>query len=287
MAWAKLDDQIFFNRKITCCDGFARLMHVAGIVYCAGQLTDGFVPDTAIGLVTGMTGLPFDKQMLSNVLGQLLSNNLWSRQDDGYVIHDYLDYNPSRETILTTKEARKLAGKAGGEAKALRSVASANQNAKQNAKQNRTPSPYPILSTSTKETAPDGADPSRPKFSNADRGELERYFCELTCLEPPKYGTEKERRTAGTRWVAPEREIYEKANGDMGRAKALIQEALADLDGMTIEAPASILKTVKGIVAKEKRGDASGRLQPKPTTTVMAPMDGSFIMPVGSSNARR
>jgi len=127
-------------------------------------------------------------------------------------------------------------------------------------------------------------------LSNADRAELEAYFCELTYLDPPKYGTEKERKAAGVRWVTPLREIYEKADGDMGHAKALIQEALADLDGMTIEAPASILKTVKGIVAKEKRGDASGRLQPKPPATTPAIYqnpDGTWFMPVGGHDARR
>ena len=127
-------------------------------------------------------------------------------------------------------------------------------------------------------------------LSNADRAELEAYFCELTYLDPPKYGTEKERKAAGVRWVTPLREIYKKADGDMGRAKALIQEALADLDGMTIEAPASILKTVKGIVAKEKRGDASGRLQPKPPATTPAIYqnpDGTWFMPVGGHDARR
>ena len=41
MPWARLDDQIYFNHKVTSCDGYARAFHIAGIVYCAGQLTDG------------------------------------------------------------------------------------------------------------------------------------------------------------------------------------------------------------------------------------------------------
>ena len=148
----------------------------------------------------------------------------------------------------------------------------------------------PIQSTA-QETAPNGADASRLKLSNADRAELERHFCEITYLDPPKQATEKERRAAATRWWTPLREIAELADFDIGRAKILLEQALVRLDGrVTIEAPASILKTVRGEVATAKRGDASGRLQPKPPATTPAIYqnpDGTWFMPVGGHDARR
>ena len=148
MPWAKLDDQIFFNRKVTQCDGYARAFHIAGIVYCSGQLTDGFVPKAALTLLGGMTGFEFDKQMLEQVLEQLLSSGLWDCCSGGYTIHDYLEYNPSREEALATREARSEAGRRGGQVSAGRRQANAQANAEQMLEQNPTPSPSPSPSPS-------------------------------------------------------------------------------------------------------------------------------------------
>jgi len=190
MPWAKLDDQFFFNRKVTQCDGYARSFHVAGIVYCSGQLTDGFVPKAAVTLVFGMTGFDFDKQMLEQVLEQLLDTGLWERCNGGYQIHDYLEYNPTREEAIATRDARAEAGRRGGKASAERREANAQANSQQMLKQNPTPSPSPSPSPdpnpNPEETAVAGQRKRRqsvPPAVAVMREEMQRYPLRATYQE--------------------------------------------------------------------------------------------------------
>jgi hypothetical protein len=105
MPWAKLDDQIYFNRKMQECDGFARSFHIAAIVYCAGQLTDGYIPRPALSLITAMTGFDLTRKQTESIIRQLLASGLWEETESGYHIHDYLEYNPSAEKVKATRRA--------------------------------------------------------------------------------------------------------------------------------------------------------------------------------------
>jgi hypothetical protein len=145
MAWLKLDDQIFLNRKVAQCDSDTKLLYIVGLTYCANQLTDGFIPEATLPLLAGMAGL--DWQIAKQSAGKLLDVCLWVATDKGWQIPDYLDYNPSREQVIHNQQVRSEAGKRGGYAKSKQNAgklpSKTQANAKQNPGKSLPPSPSP------------------------------------------------------------------------------------------------------------------------------------------------
>lgn len=153
MPWTKIDDQYFFNPKVLAAGRDARDVHLASMVYSSGQLTDGFIPTNAVPLVGAMA-------MVANVqecAAKLVDVGLWECVEGGYLVHDYLKYNPPSEQVRATREARAEAGRRGGLASAesrreadaeTSDEANGQANAQANAEQNPTPSPSPSPSFS-------------------------------------------------------------------------------------------------------------------------------------------
>lgn len=97
MAHAQLDDLYGDHPKIAGLSDAAFRLHTLGILYCARHLTDGLVPhDEAPRLV---------RRFRKVALVELLDRGLWTDVLDGaYVIHDYLDWNPSRAEVERRRE---------------------------------------------------------------------------------------------------------------------------------------------------------------------------------------
>lgn len=91
---------------------------------------------------------------------------------------------------------------------------------------------------------------------NAVRKALEVYFIRKTKLPRPQMNTAKQKKAAGERWWQPLRRIAELVDQDLVRGTTLIDEALKRLEGLTVSAPQSILKTVESLIAEEARGRA-------------------------------
>lgn len=116
MSWLRFDDTFPDHPKILCAGILAPLvtcLQVRAVAYAARYLTNGAVPDGAI--------LPMvrDMEMLKSGVDwkQLMIDlRLWELKANGIIIHDYLDYNPTRKKVLSDRKQRKLAGQAGGEA---------------------------------------------------------------------------------------------------------------------------------------------------------------------------
>lgn len=94
MPWVKLDDQIMRNPKVRGISRDAFALHVAGLCYCATALTDGRIPDRDLPLVAAEALAP------ESSASDLEKADLWERTDDGWMIHDYLDYQPSRADVM-------------------------------------------------------------------------------------------------------------------------------------------------------------------------------------------
>lgn len=99
MTWARIDDQFPNHPKIVAVGPLAGWLHLAAICYCSSQLTDGFVP---AGMVKRLADVP-DADALVDAL---VTHGLWDSTDAGYIIHDYLEYNPPADRV---KEKRALA----------------------------------------------------------------------------------------------------------------------------------------------------------------------------------
>lgn len=97
MSWGRLDDSFDSHRKVRRAGNEATGVHARAISYCAGALTDGHIdPEWVLERAGGKT-------QAVRVSEVLVLAGLWTPNSDGFVIHDWLDFNPSREQILSKR----------------------------------------------------------------------------------------------------------------------------------------------------------------------------------------
>jgi len=117
MTWAKLDDQYADHPKIVAVGPLADWLHTCAIVYCSRYLTDGFVPAIAVAKLANFEGVAtlvngeWQQVNVTALVTALLQAKLWDECDGGYVLHDFLQYNPSAEKVKEdrVKEAKRIA----------------------------------------------------------------------------------------------------------------------------------------------------------------------------------
>jgi len=97
MPWVKLDDRFPSHRKVALLSDRAFRLHVSAICWCAENLTDGRISERELALVAHIRGIKATAKQLEEA-------GVWDRADDGWEIHDYLDYNPSREQVLADRK---------------------------------------------------------------------------------------------------------------------------------------------------------------------------------------
>lgn len=95
--WSKLDDSFYDCPKViaggnTVAGAFAR-----SLAYCGRHGTDGVIPEKVASLT-----LCEGKR---TTLQGLLDTGLWTEHDEGYVIPDYLDYNPKAKQVKERRAA--------------------------------------------------------------------------------------------------------------------------------------------------------------------------------------
>ncbi len=93
MTWARLDDSMGDHPKIVGLSDRAFRAHILAILYSAKHLTDGHIPSAYVKQVT-----------TQNALRQLVDSGVWTANGTGYVIHDYAEYQPSRDHVLGERE---------------------------------------------------------------------------------------------------------------------------------------------------------------------------------------
>lgn len=98
MTWFKVDDKLPGSRKLLKIPRARRtaavgLWTLAG-AWCARELTDGHIPSELIDEIGGA------KQEITD----LTEAGLWDPVHDGWVFHDWSDYQPSREEVLGDRQ---------------------------------------------------------------------------------------------------------------------------------------------------------------------------------------
>jgi hypothetical protein len=108
-----MDDNFTDHPKVDALSDSAFRLHVAGLCYCAKHLTDGHVPADRVGRLV--------PRFRRSALDELMERRLWLPADAGYSIHDYLDWNDSREHVIAQRErlrkVRSEAGRKGAQAR--------------------------------------------------------------------------------------------------------------------------------------------------------------------------
>src|SRR5690606_7095075 len=104
-----------------------------------------------VSMTSGMQG---EDVTCKTIIPLLVDAGLWDEVEDGYVIHDYTDYQPTKEQVEEERRKKSEAGRLGGQASAqARAQAGASPTAKQTAtkrssktqaKSNPVPVPVPV-----------------------------------------------------------------------------------------------------------------------------------------------
>jgi hypothetical protein len=97
LAWLKVDDRFPSHPKVVRA-GLGGWLALCGICYCRAHLTDGFIPREAVPtLAPGLT------RALHHA-ARLVALGLWHEHPDGYLVHDFLEWNPSRADVLSHRD---------------------------------------------------------------------------------------------------------------------------------------------------------------------------------------
>lgn len=202
MPWVRFDDTFPTHRKVDGLSDAAFRLHVSAIFWCARNLTDGVVPEEDLDLVTARVRTP------ARFTAELVGRGLWHGSGhacpdcpdvaSGWVIHGYLEFQPSKEKVLVDRRS------SADRQKAWRDRHSqSNRNGSSNAVSNGPSNPAPtrpdptLLGGALRDpVTPPGAreaPPSKcPEHEHLD--------------EPPPCGRCADLRRARTRWEMAEGE---------------------------------------------------------------------------------
>ena len=97
MPWFRLDDDFHHHPKVRAAGNAAIGLWISCATYSAQYLTDGHI-DTAIANSYGT----------EPQINRLTTTRLWIPDDTGYLIPDYLDYNPSSQQVLEDRKKARL-----------------------------------------------------------------------------------------------------------------------------------------------------------------------------------
>ena len=99
MGWLKVDDKLPRNPKIIAGGIEPAWYYICALTHCAEQMTDGFIADAAVPVIAPHIE---DPRSVAEACCQL---DLFRRVEGGYMVPDYLDFNPSRASVLARREA--------------------------------------------------------------------------------------------------------------------------------------------------------------------------------------
>jgi hypothetical protein len=91
VAYVRLDDSVMDNPKMLALSDRAFRGWVWGLCYAQRHLTDGFLPLQALTAA------------VKRAAGELQTRGLWGVVDRGFQIHDYLEYQDSKELVESRK----------------------------------------------------------------------------------------------------------------------------------------------------------------------------------------
>lgn len=172
-----MDDHFDEHPKIASLSDSAFSLWVSSLAYSNRNLTDGFIPS-----LVGLGKLRFCGGNTVPTIRELEAAGLWEPCEGGWRIHDYLDFQPSKQEVLEERAKKQAAGQAGGIASAK-----ARAQAKWQAESKPVPVPVPLSSSTslsaseTEETTSETATvvpATRSRFAPPTLDQVRRY-----CLE--------------------------------------------------------------------------------------------------------
>ena len=103
MPWFKVDDSLYSHPKWVGASPAAKALWVTAGSWCASQRTDGHVPKHVLPVVGGKP----------KAAQELVDIGLWSLNGNGWVFHDWLEYQPAKADIEAARENEARSGARG------------------------------------------------------------------------------------------------------------------------------------------------------------------------------
>lgn len=103
MSWVKLDDSFDGHKKVRRAGLEATGLHARALSHAGKEMEGGHIDPEWVEERAGKRGLKLAEK--------LVQVGLWEPNGNGWVIHDYLDYNPTREEWEAERAKRSAAGK--------------------------------------------------------------------------------------------------------------------------------------------------------------------------------
>lgn len=158
MPWFKIDDGFWSHPKMALLSDGAIALWVRAGAYCAQHLTDGAVSQAVLRRMLG--GDPAHAV-------ELVESGMWDAAADGWVFHDWSEYQPTREQVLAERaaavERKRKSRESRRESQRSHTVTHADvtpESQRESRRESQPPDP----------TRPD---PTRPMSSNEDINESE------------------------------------------------------------------------------------------------------------------
>lgn len=107
MTWFRLEDDFYDNPKVLRAGNAAIGLWVRCACYSARHLTDGYIPAD----IARRDGRPKE-------IDALVDSTLWIANGSGFVMPDFLDFNPSKTEVKQRRAETSAIKRAGGLARA-------------------------------------------------------------------------------------------------------------------------------------------------------------------------
>lgn len=98
MSWVRIDDGFPEHQKVLDAGGDAAWLHVCALAWCNRNLTDGFIPTSIVPRLS-------DRRTPMKHAANLQRVGLWDATEGGWVIHDYLEFQPSKARVEADRSA--------------------------------------------------------------------------------------------------------------------------------------------------------------------------------------
>jgi hypothetical protein len=98
MPWVRFDDGFPNHRKVEPLSDGAFRLHSTAIFWSSRQLTDGCIPKRDLTFAA-----PRTMKRPQKYVSELVEAGLWEDTGEAWQLHDYLDYQPSKEQVIADR----------------------------------------------------------------------------------------------------------------------------------------------------------------------------------------
>ena len=130
MGWVRFDDGFLDHPKFLVAGPLAGYLNLCAIAWCSRNRTDGRIPRAQVARLVNFTGIGVHTWTaagglagggrdvdVSDLVDELVTVGLWELAEDGFQVHDYLEWQRSRDEIEAASERARQAGRKGGQAR--------------------------------------------------------------------------------------------------------------------------------------------------------------------------